>query len=127
MTAARLPRLSATQRRALIAVLTSGRGAFESLSGWRRGVYSKGPAMFFTGGEGTFRWATGEALVDAGLLINVVVCAARLTPHWWSVTLTDVALTRVRESYRVTWRRLTPCRCGHHATDTRCHVDGCSC
>lgn len=68
MTAARLPRLSATQRRALIAVLTSGRGAFESLSGWHRGVYSKGPAMFFTGGEGTFRRATGEALVDAGLL-----------------------------------------------------------
>lgn len=59
--------------------------------------------------------------------INVVVCAAQLTPHWWSVTLTDVTLTRVRESYRVTWRRLTPCRCGHHATDTRCHVDGCSC
>jgi hypothetical protein len=67
-TAARLPRLSATQRRALDAVLTSGRGAFESSSGWDRGVYSKGPAMFFTGGFGKFRWATGEALVDAGLL-----------------------------------------------------------
>lgn len=55
-TAARLPRLSATQRRALDAVLTSGRGAFESSSGWNRGVYSKGPAMFFTGGYGAFRW-----------------------------------------------------------------------
>lgn len=67
-TAARLPRLSATQRRALDAVLTSGRGAFESSSGWDRGVYSKGPAMFFTGGYGAFRWATGEALVEAGLI-----------------------------------------------------------
>jgi len=67
-TAARLPRLSATQRRALDAVLESGRGGFESLSGWHRGVYSKGPAMFFTGGFGSFRWATGEALVNAGLI-----------------------------------------------------------
>jgi hypothetical protein len=67
VTAVRLPRLSATQRRALVAVLASGKGTFESLSGWHRGVYSKGPSLFFTG-FGKFRWATGEALVDAGLL-----------------------------------------------------------
>jgi hypothetical protein len=67
MPRARLPRLSITQRAALRAVMETGTGVFENLSGWHRGKYHKGARMFFTG-AGAFRWSTGDALVDAGLL-----------------------------------------------------------
>jgi len=69
---ARLPRLSIPQRAALRAVMETGTGAFENLSGWHRGKFHKGARMFFTS-AGAFRWSTGEALVDAGLLTVEVI------------------------------------------------------
>lgn len=73
---ARLPRLSVPQRAALRAVLETGTGAFEDLSGWHRGKFHKGARMFFTR-AGTFRWSTGASLVDAGLLTVEVTGANR--------------------------------------------------
>lgn len=65
----RLPRLSQPQLCALRAILATGYGTRENLSGWTRGKYVKAPTMLVIRGIGdTFRWATSRALIAAGLI-----------------------------------------------------------
>jgi len=64
--------LSVTQLAALRAVMETGAGGFENRSGWHRGRYVKGEKAFLTSVR-TFRWATGDALINAGLLTVEII------------------------------------------------------